>query len=121
MNTADILGWVGNVGFFAGAILLAQKKVSGFWWQIEGNAFYLVQAWILGMTSLVVCSAILIAINIAGIVNWTLGGGNAMNIFFLLRARFECFVRGYHVLPHGWSSCKHCSAGWKKGMNYKQI
>ena len=80
MSIPDILGWLGNVGFFLGAILLAQKKVSGFWWQIEGNLFYLVQAFILGMTSLIACSAILIFINICGILNWE----------YLKRSKNEC-------------------------------
>ena len=70
MNLADILGWLGNIGFFIGAILLAQKKVNGFYWQIEGNTFYLVQGVLLGMSSLILCSAILIIINIFGIINW---------------------------------------------------
>jgi len=55
MNIADILGWIGNVGFY---------------WQIEGNTFYLVQGILLGMSSLILCSAILIVINIFGIINW---------------------------------------------------
>lgn len=70
MNLADIMGHLGNVGFFIGAIYLARKKVSGFYWQIEGNAFYLIQGIILGMSSLIICSAILIVINIFGIINW---------------------------------------------------
>jgi Nicotinamide mononucleotide transporter len=70
MNIPDILGHIGNVGFLLGAVLLARKKVSGFYWQIEGNFFYLIQAWIMGMSSLVILSFILIFINIGGIVNW---------------------------------------------------
>ena len=70
MNFADILGWLGNIGFFIGAIHLAQKKVNGFYWQIEGNAFYLIQGIVLGMSSLIICSAILVIINIFGIINW---------------------------------------------------
>ena len=70
MNIPDFLGWLGNIGFFLGAIYLAQKKVSGFYWQIEGNFFYLLQAWLLGMTSLIICSAILIGVNIWAILNW---------------------------------------------------
>lgn len=70
MNIADILGWLGNIGFFVGAIHLAQKKVNGFYWQIEGNTFYLIQGIILGMSSLILCSGILIIINICAIVNW---------------------------------------------------
>jgi len=70
MNLADVLGWIGNVGFLLGAVLLAQKKVSGFYWQIEGNFFYLIQAWLMEMSSLVILSFILIFINICGIINW---------------------------------------------------
>lgn len=70
MNLADILGWVGNVGFLLGAVLLAQKKVSGFYWQIEANGMYVIVAWMTGISSLFICSIILIAINIGGIVNW---------------------------------------------------
>ena len=67
---ADYLGHAGNVGFLLGAVLLAQKKVTGFYWQIEGNFFYLIQAWIMGMSSLVILSFVLIFINIGGIINW---------------------------------------------------
>lgn len=70
MSFADALGWFGNIGFFLGAVLLAQKKVNGFYWQIEGNFFYLIQGITLGMSSLIICSAILIVINIFGIINW---------------------------------------------------
>jgi len=70
MEIPDIMGHLGNIGFFIGAIHLAQKKVNGFYWQIEGNTFYLIQGIILGMSSLIICSAILIIINIFGIINW---------------------------------------------------
>jgi len=70
MNIADILGWLGNIGFFIGAIHLAQKKVNGFYWQIEGNTFYFIQGVLLGMSSLMLCSGILIVINICAIINW---------------------------------------------------
>lgn len=70
MNIPDIIGWVGNIGFFLGAILLAKKRSGGFYWQIEGNFFYLIQAIMTGMWSLSILSFILIFINIGGIINW---------------------------------------------------
>ena len=70
MNWVDIVGWIGNVGFIVGAIALAKKKPSGFYWQILGNAMYLIQAYLLSVSSLIVLSIILIVINVTGIINW---------------------------------------------------
>jgi hypothetical protein len=70
VSLIDIVGWIGNIGFIFGAIYLAKKSVWGFYWQIFGNAFYLVQALMLGVSSLMILSIILIGINIFAIYNW---------------------------------------------------
>ena len=70
MTTADILGWIGNVGFLLGAVYIARNNKTGFYWQIQGNILYLFQGHILHLTSLVILSAILIVINVYGIYHW---------------------------------------------------
>lgn len=67
---ADLVGWIGNVGFIVGAIALSKKSIVGFHWQILGNAMYLIQAIVLGISSLIILSILLIMINIGGIINW---------------------------------------------------
>ena len=66
----DLIGWIGNIFFILGAILIARKNPYGFLNNAIGNAFYLVQAVMLKLSSLSLLSVLLIAINIYGIINW---------------------------------------------------
>ena len=68
---ADIVGWIGNVGFILGAIYLAKKKTIGFWHQIIANFMYLIQALIFKSSSLACISIVLILFNSWGIYNWS--------------------------------------------------
>jgi len=70
MTTVDLLGWIGNVGFLLGAIYIARNKKVGFYWQIEGNFFYLIQGHLLQIPSLQVLSLVLIVVNVYGIYYW---------------------------------------------------
>ena len=68
---ADILGWIGNIFFILGAIYIARRKVCGFYFNASANAFYVIQAILLGISSLATISIILICINIYGTYNWS--------------------------------------------------
>jgi len=67
----QILGWVGNIGFLLGALLLTRRKISGWYLQIVANLLYVVQAHRLDNYSLLVLSIILIFVNIYGCYNWS--------------------------------------------------
>lgn len=70
-SPADIYGWIGNIGFLVGALLLAYKKPIGcMWWNIMGNGFYVLTAYLTNTPSLFWLSIILAMINVAGIINW---------------------------------------------------
>lgn len=66
----EIIGWVGNICFFLGAILTAKKNKWLFLWQILGNVFYALQAGLMHNFSLLFLSIVLIGINIWGWYNW---------------------------------------------------
>lgn len=70
MTLIDLLGWIGNIGFLLGAVYIARNKKVGFYWQIEGNVFYLIQGHLLHIPSLQVLSFILILVNVYGIYYW---------------------------------------------------
>lgn len=69
---ADILGWIGNVGYILGLYYLAnlKKPVPSMWWNVFGNALYVFYAWLLNTPSLIVLSILLIIMNIYGIYKW---------------------------------------------------
>ena len=67
----DQIGWIGNIFFILGAILLAKKKIFGWSCQMTGNACYVAQGLLVETTSLWVLSIILILINIYGAYQWT--------------------------------------------------
>ena len=67
----QLLGWTGNMGFLLGAVLLAQKRISGFYSQIIANFLYLIQASMMNNLSLFWLSLILIIINTYGIIKWS--------------------------------------------------
>jgi len=68
----SIIGWLGNLGFILGALLLAKKKMWGWYLQIFGNVCYTIFAILLGLNgiSLGILSIILICTNIYGIYEW---------------------------------------------------
>jgi len=70
ITKADFIGWIGNIFFIYGAILLAQKNVWGFVFNLLGNLCYLLQGGIVKTPSLLVCSLALIGANVFGIWNW---------------------------------------------------
>jgi len=70
MSLADAVGWIGNIFFVLGGILLARKKVSGFLSNGVGNICYIAQGIIVGTYSLWVLSIILTSINLYGVYNW---------------------------------------------------
>ncbi|KKN47015.1 hypothetical protein LCGC14_0667070 [marine sediment metagenome] len=67
---ADIIGWVGNIFFIAGAILISRKKISGFYNNAIGNLFYVFFGVMAGTPSIVILSVFLIGTNIYGIKYW---------------------------------------------------
>lgn len=70
MNIADLLGWIGNIFFIVGVLLITRKNVKGFYFSFIGNTLYLAQGLILGITSVICLSLGLMFVNIYGIWNW---------------------------------------------------
>lgn len=66
----DLIGWISNIFFILGAILLAKKKVSGFYCNGIGNFGYIIQGILVGTPSLWVLSILLCLINLYGIIKW---------------------------------------------------
>jgi len=66
----DQIGWFGNIFFVLGAILLAKKKVFGFYCNGIGNLAYVIQGILVGTYSLWVLSVLLCFINLYGIKKW---------------------------------------------------
>ena len=66
----DQIGWLGNIFFVLGAILLAKKKGIGFYCNGIGNLAYVIQGILVGTASLWVLSILLCFINLYGIRNW---------------------------------------------------
>jgi len=68
--TPDHIGWIGNILFIIGALLLANKCKNGFWFNALGNILYIIQGFMTEMYSLFILSIFLIFINLYGILNW---------------------------------------------------
>lgn len=66
----DIIGWIGNIFFIAGAVYLARKKSRGFYYNVIGNILYIIFGLLDGKSSILILSIWLVCINIYGIYNW---------------------------------------------------
>jgi nicotinamide riboside transporter PnuC len=66
----DMIGWIGNIGFIIGVLLIAKQNIYGFHACVFGNLMYFIQAYFTGMWSLGILSIYLIAVNLYGIRNW---------------------------------------------------
>lgn len=66
----EVLGWVGNINFIVGMLLIANKDRMGFLFNTVGNACYVGQGYLNGTLSLVAISIFLIAVNVYGITRW---------------------------------------------------
>lgn len=71
MITPDIIGWIGNIFFVYGVFALGHKQVRGFWCNMVGNILYAGQGAMLELPSLIVLSALLVFLNIKGVLAWT--------------------------------------------------
>lgn len=71
MNTADVIGWIGNIFFIYGVYALGIKRVHGFHCNTIGNIMYAIQGIMMQLPSLVALSLILIGLNVKGIIEWT--------------------------------------------------
>lgn len=71
MPIEQIIGWVGNYGFFLGAVLVANKKISGWVCQLIANVLYIYQSWLMGNNSLMWLSIVLGCVNIYGVYQWS--------------------------------------------------
>lgn len=67
---ADLIGWIANIFFVIGVLLIAKKKIHGFWVNCIGNLGYAIQGYLLDTWSLFWLSLLLIIINIYGIIEW---------------------------------------------------
>lgn len=66
----NIIGWIGNLFFVVGAILLTKKKRLGFYSNLIGNLTYIYFAILISKDSLLILSLFLVIVNIWGIYNW---------------------------------------------------
>ncbi|KKM94780.1 hypothetical protein LCGC14_1194920 [marine sediment metagenome] len=66
----DILGWIGNIGFILGAILIAKKNKNGLLCNIIANIPYVIIGILTNLSSLLCISIILIGINLIGYIRW---------------------------------------------------
>ncbi len=71
-NLINYCGWLGNIFFLLGAIFLAKKWIGGWYFNIIGNACYVVFGVLMGLEgiSLFALSVLLIAINYYGLKKW---------------------------------------------------
>ena len=67
------IGWLGNLFFIAGAMLLTHKNVKGWYCNGLGNICYIIQGVLAGLNSLWAISGFLLVINLYGIVKWRKG------------------------------------------------
>ncbi len=69
----NLIGWIGNIFFLLGAVLLACKSILGWHCQVLGNMCYVVFAILMGVEgiSLFALSILLIVINIYGLKKWS--------------------------------------------------
>lgn len=70
MNFINIIGWIGNIFFVLGAILLTKKKKLGFYCNAIGNLIYIYFAILISKDSLLILSLFLMVVNVWGIYNW---------------------------------------------------
>lgn len=66
----ELIGWIGNIGFFTGAILLARLNKIGWIFHLLGNVMYFIQGYKLGLSSLTILSFVLGIVDIYGYYNW---------------------------------------------------
>lgn len=66
----DLIGWIGNIGFIIGMLLIARKRSEGFYLACIGNVSYLVVGILLKLSSAIILSAVLGILNIYGIIRW---------------------------------------------------
>jgi glucose uptake protein GlcU len=66
----DLIGWVANVFFIVGAILISCQKIKGFYCNSIANFIYLIIGMKCYISSLFFISMVLISINIISIINW---------------------------------------------------
>lgn len=70
MSYINLIGWIGNLFFVLGAILLAKKKILGFYSNALANLIYIYFAILIAKDSLIFLSIFLILVNAWGIYNW---------------------------------------------------
>lgn len=70
MTMINLLGWIGNGFFVAGAYAFTRKSIFGFYFNITANLLYMWQSIILNNSPLFWLSLILMGINCLGIKKW---------------------------------------------------
>lgn len=66
----DSIGWIANIFFVIGMILIAHKNIQGFAFNMIGNALYIFVGSITQTYSLSAISIFLVCVNIYGIWKW---------------------------------------------------
>lgn len=70
INNIEIVGWLGNLGFFLGAIYLTKIKRFGWLWQMYGNWMYMIIGFESEIYSLLFLDSLLFIVNIIGWWKW---------------------------------------------------
>lgn len=66
----DIIGWLANLFFVFGTILIAHKKITGFYMNTIANSAYIIVGYLTHTYSLITISIFLVFINFYGIYQW---------------------------------------------------
>lgn len=70
MFTPDFYGWLGNLLFMAGSILIATKRPSGFAICLGGNICYITMGALTGLTSVFIMNMAMLALNSLSYYVW---------------------------------------------------
>jgi hypothetical protein len=61
--TPDFYGWLGNILFMAGSVLIATKRPSGFIVCLGGNVCYITMGGLTGLTSILIMNSAMLLLN----------------------------------------------------------
>ena len=69
-NLIEIIGWIGNIGFFVGAVWLARLNRLGWIAQALGNWMYIIYGTSKNSWSLIILDIVLLIVNTIGWWAW---------------------------------------------------
>lgn len=74
MSTEQTFGWIGNIMFAVGTLLLSRKNKKGFVANLMGNSSYIIKGVLTIDIAVLALSIIMFVINIYGILLWRTNG-----------------------------------------------